>query len=59
MGLLIELSGARRALEVGVFTGYSSTVVALALPPDDPRHPRPQPEDRRGCARQRQPDPDR
>jgi len=34
MGLLIELIGARRALEVGVFTGYSSTVVALALPVD-------------------------
>jgi len=34
MGLLIELIGARRALEVGVFTGYSSTVVALALPAD-------------------------
>jgi caffeoyl-CoA O-methyltransferase len=34
MGLLIELCGARRALEVGVFTGYSSTVVALALPAD-------------------------
>lgn len=34
MRLLIELTGARRALEVGVFTGYSSTVVALALPPD-------------------------
>jgi predicted O-methyltransferase YrrM len=34
MGLLIELCGARRALEVGVFTGYSSTVVALALPTD-------------------------
>jgi predicted O-methyltransferase YrrM len=33
MGLLIELTGATRALEVGVFTGYSSTVVALALPP--------------------------
>jgi predicted O-methyltransferase YrrM len=32
MGLLIELIGARRALEVGVFTGYSSTVVAMALP---------------------------
>jgi predicted O-methyltransferase YrrM len=32
MGLLIELTGARRTLEVGVFTGYSSTVVALALP---------------------------
>jgi caffeoyl-CoA O-methyltransferase len=34
MRLLIELTGARRALEVGVFTGYSSTCVALALPPD-------------------------
>jgi predicted O-methyltransferase YrrM len=34
MGLLIELIGARRALEVGVFTGYSSTAVALALPAD-------------------------
>jgi len=34
MGLLIELIGAKRALEVGVFTGYSSTVVALALPRD-------------------------
>jgi caffeoyl-CoA O-methyltransferase len=34
MGLLIELIGARRALEVGVFTGYSSTIVALALPAD-------------------------
>jgi predicted O-methyltransferase YrrM len=32
MGLLIELIGAQRALEVGVFTGYSSTIVALALP---------------------------
>jgi caffeoyl-CoA O-methyltransferase len=34
MGLLVELMGARRCLEVGVFTGYSSTVVALALPAD-------------------------
>lgn len=34
MQLLVELVGARRALEVGVFTGYSSTVVALALPPE-------------------------
>ena len=34
MGLLIELCAARRTLEVGVFTGYSSTVVALALPAD-------------------------
>jgi predicted O-methyltransferase YrrM len=34
LGLLAELIGARRALEVGVYTGYSSTAVALALPPD-------------------------
>ena len=34
MALLVELLGARRTLEVGVFTGYSSTVVALALPAD-------------------------
>ena len=32
MQLLVRLSGARRVLEVGVFTGYSSTAVALALP---------------------------
>jgi caffeoyl-CoA O-methyltransferase len=32
MGMLIRLLGAKRTLEVGVFTGYSSTVVALALP---------------------------
>src|SRR5579872_923576 len=34
MGLLMHLLGAQRTLEVGVFTGYSSTVVALALPED-------------------------
>ncbi len=34
MGLLIQLLGARRTIEVGVFTGYSSISVALALPPD-------------------------
>jgi caffeoyl-CoA O-methyltransferase len=34
MALLVELLGARRCLEIGVFTGYSSTVTALALPPD-------------------------
>lgn len=34
MALLVQLSRARRALEVGVFTGYSSLAVALALPPD-------------------------
>jgi len=32
MGLLAQLSGAVKVLEVGVFTGYSSTAVALALP---------------------------
>jgi predicted O-methyltransferase YrrM len=34
MALLIQLMGARRTLEVGVFTGYSSLAVALALPSD-------------------------
>src|SRR5713101_4335517 len=34
MGLLMRLLGARMTLEVGVFTGYSSTSVALALPDD-------------------------
>lgn len=32
MALLIEMIGARRALEVGTFTGYSALAVALALP---------------------------
>ena len=34
MALLIRLMHARRTLEIGVFTGYSSTAVALALPDD-------------------------
>lgn len=34
MALLIRLLGARRALEIGVFTGYSGLAVALALPQD-------------------------
>jgi len=34
MALLVQLIGATKTLEVGVFTGYSSLVVALALPPD-------------------------
>ena len=34
MALLVELSGARRCLEVGPFTGYSSLCVALAMPAD-------------------------
>ena len=33
MSLLVKLMGAGRALEVGVFTGYSSLCVAMALPP--------------------------
>ncbi len=32
MGLLVELTGAERILEVGTFTGYSSACMALALP---------------------------
>jgi predicted O-methyltransferase YrrM len=32
MALLVELIGARRTLELGVFTGYSALSVALALP---------------------------
>lgn len=34
MGLLVELVGARRCVEVGTFTGYSSLTIALAMPPD-------------------------
>lgn len=34
MALLVQLVGAKKTLDVGVFTGYSSLVVALALPPD-------------------------
>jgi predicted O-methyltransferase YrrM len=34
MGLLVELTGARRVLEIGCFTGYSTLAMALALPPD-------------------------
>ena len=33
MQLLVQLLGARRTLEVGVYTGYSALTVALALPP--------------------------
>lgn len=32
MGLLVQLMGVKKALEVGVFTGYSALVVALAMP---------------------------
>ena len=34
MALLVKLMGARRALEIGTFTGYSSVVIASALPED-------------------------
>jgi predicted O-methyltransferase YrrM len=34
MALLVRLIGAERILEIGTFTGYSSTAMALALPPD-------------------------
>jgi len=34
MALLARLMGARRCLEIGVFTGYSSLALALALPDD-------------------------
>src|SRR4029077_9452545 len=34
LAMLVKLLGARRLLEVGTFTGYSSTAMALALPPD-------------------------
>lgn len=33
MALLVQLMGVQRAIEVGVFTGYSALSVALALPP--------------------------
>lgn len=32
--VLVRMAGARRVIEVGVFTGYSSLAMALALPPD-------------------------
>ena len=34
MQMLVRLTGTRRALEVGTFTGYSALVVAEALPAD-------------------------
>jgi predicted O-methyltransferase YrrM len=34
MALLVRLLGARKTLDIGVFTGYSAAAVALALPPD-------------------------
>ncbi|MEO6363596.1 MAG: class I SAM-dependent methyltransferase, partial [Caldimonas sp.] len=34
LAFLVRLTGAKRAIEVGVFTGYSALAVALALPDD-------------------------
>jgi len=34
MSLLVRVLGAKRTIEIGVFTGYSALTVALALPPD-------------------------
>ena len=34
LSMLVKLLDARRILEIGTFTGYSSTAMALALPPD-------------------------
>lgn len=34
IGLLVKMIGARKCLEVGVFTGYSSSCIALAMPPE-------------------------
>lgn len=34
MALLVELIGARQALEIGTFTGYSALCIAEAMPPD-------------------------
>jgi predicted O-methyltransferase YrrM len=34
MSLLIKLTGAKRAIEIGTFTGYSSICIATAMPED-------------------------
>ncbi len=34
MALIAKITGVRKAIELGVYTGYSSLVVALVLPPD-------------------------
>lgn len=34
MGFLVKLLGAKKTLDIGVFTGYSALAIALALPSD-------------------------
>ena len=34
MSMLVQITGAKRILEIGTFTGYSSLAMALALPQD-------------------------
>ena len=34
MALLVRLTGARRCIELGTYTGYSSLAMAMALPPE-------------------------
>ena len=34
LAMLVELTGTRRCVEIGTFTGYSSTAMGLALPDD-------------------------
>jgi predicted O-methyltransferase YrrM len=33
LSMLVQLTGTRRAIEIGTFTGYSALAIALALPP--------------------------
>ena len=39
MALLVELTGARKCLEIGTFTGYSALSVACKLPAALPQRP--------------------
>jgi len=34
LGMLVRMTGVRRAVEVGVYTGFSSLHIALAMPPE-------------------------